>query len=139
MRTQRRCSCAAPAYAPTGTSGGKKGGSRSRDSVRIPAGGSAKDDWVPGSRFPANAGVSCSSEKCADSGQEDMNQIAEELLRKYLGLVHDMGCYTPSELSYRAAEALVGQRLEGRVVPQVIHYLPRRLSEGDLATGPGFG
>ena len=67
-----------------------------------------------------------------DSGEDDMNQIAEELLGKYLGLVHDMGCYTPSELPYRAAEALVGQRSEGHDVPSVIHYLPRRLSEGDL-------
>ena len=67
-----------------------------------------------------------------DSGQDDMNQIAEDLLGKYLGLVHDMGCYTTSELPYRASEALVGQRPEGSDVPQVIHYLPRRLSEGDL-------
>ena len=67
-----------------------------------------------------------------DSGQDDMNQIADDILGEYLSLVHDMGCYTPSELPNRAAKALVDQRLEACDVPQVIYYLPRRLSEGDL-------
>ncbi len=67
-----------------------------------------------------------------DAGQDNMNRIAEELLEKYLSLVHDMGCYTVSELPYKAAEALAKHWPEVRQVPHVIHYLPRRLSEGDL-------
>ena len=67
-----------------------------------------------------------------EAGQDSMNRIAEELLGQFLGLVHDMGCYTASELPYKAAEALAGRSQEGRSVPHVIHYLPRRLSEGDL-------
>ena len=74
-----------------------------------------------------------SDDESIDFGRDSMNQIAEELLGKYLSFVHDMGCYTASELPHKAADALRGHYWpEGRRVPHVIHYLPRRLSEGDL-------
>lgn len=67
-----------------------------------------------------------------DTGQDSMSQVAAGLLAKFLRLVHDMGCYTAPELPFKASEALSGNCLEVRSVPQVIHYLPRQLSEGDL-------
>ena len=61
-----------------------------------------------------------------------MNTLAERLLRDFLNLVHRRGYYTPAEVSEMAAEAVSGDYHAPRRLPQVIYYLPRRLSTGDL-------
>ena len=68
----------------------------------------------------------------ADSDGGEMNALAERLLKDFLELIHCRGYYTPAEVSGMAAEA-VSEGLHGsRELPQVIYYLPRRLSTGDL-------
>ena len=72
----------------------------------------------------------------ADDGainpQGEMNELAETLLEEYLVLVHRMGRYTAQELPVVAAGAVAGRDSSHRVLPHVIYYLPRRLSEGDV-------
>ena len=65
-------------------------------------------------------------------GPDDMRLLAESLFTDYLDLVHRRGYYTPAELSRLAAEAVEGHCLPESEIPNVIYYLPRRLSEGDL-------
>ena len=61
-----------------------------------------------------------------------MNTLAERLLKDFLDLVHGRGYYTPAEVSEMAAEAVSGDYHAPHRLPQVIYYLPRRLSTGDL-------
>ena len=61
-----------------------------------------------------------------------MNALAERLLRDFLDLVHRRGYYTAAEVSELAAEAVSGGHHVPRRLPQVIYYLPRRLSTGDI-------
>ena len=61
-----------------------------------------------------------------------INTLAERLLKDFLNLVHRRGYYTPAEVSEMAAEAVSGDYHAPRRLPQVIYYLPRRLSTGDL-------
>ena len=61
-----------------------------------------------------------------------MNALAERLLNDFLDLVHRKGYYTPAEVSEMAAEAVSDGYHAARRLPQVIYYLPRRLSTGDL-------
>ena len=62
----------------------------------------------------------------------EMNELAETLLEEYLELVHRMGRYTAQELPAVAAGAVAARDSSHRVLPHVIYYLPRRLSEGDV-------
>ena len=66
------------------------------------------------------------------SQQSDMNELAEALLQEYLDLVRRMGRYTSQELPFIAARAVVARGSGNHVIPHVIYYLPRRLSEGDF-------
>ena len=68
----------------------------------------------------------------AISQQGDMNELAETLLEEYLELVHRMGRYTSQELPVIAAGAVATRESGQQVLPHVIYYLPRRLSEGDF-------
>ena len=61
-----------------------------------------------------------------------MNALAERLLKDFLDLVNRKGYYTPAEVSEMAAEAVSDSHHAARRLPQVIYYLPRRLSTGDL-------
>ena len=61
-----------------------------------------------------------------------MNTLAERLLKDFLRLVHRRGYYTAAEVSEMAAEAVSKGHHASRRLPQVIYYLPRRLSTGDL-------
>lgn len=61
-----------------------------------------------------------------------MNALAERLLKEFLDLVNRRGYYTPAEVSETAAEAVSEGHHASRRLPQVIYYLPRRLSTGDL-------
>ena len=61
-----------------------------------------------------------------------MNTLAERLLKDFLDLVHRRGYYTPAEVSEMAAEAVSEGHHAPHRLPQVIYYLPRRLSTGDF-------
>ncbi len=67
-----------------------------------------------------------------DSDESETNALAERLLQDFLDLVHRKGYYTPAEISEMAARAVSEGHHEPSRLPQVIYYLPRRLSEGDL-------
>ena len=61
-----------------------------------------------------------------------MNTLAEHLLRDFLDLVQRRGYYTSAEVSEMAAEAVSKGHHAPHRLPQVIYYLPRRLSAGDI-------
>ncbi len=67
-----------------------------------------------------------------DGGGSETDALVERLLRDFLDMVHRRGYYTPAEISEMAAKAVSEGHHEPRRLPQVIYYLPRRLSEGDL-------
>ncbi len=67
-----------------------------------------------------------------DGDASDMNTLVERLLKEFLDLVHRRDYYTPAEVSEMAARAVSEGHHEPSRLPQVIYYLPRRLSEGDL-------
>ena len=66
------------------------------------------------------------------SQQGDMNELAETLLGEYFKLVQRMGRYTSQELPLIAARAVTAHGSGNRETPQVIYYLPRRMSDGDF-------
>ena len=69
----------------------------------------------------------------ADPGDGSaMNALAEHLLRDFLDLVHHRGYYTSAEVSEMASQTVSEGRHGPHGLPQVIYYLPRRLSTGDL-------
>ena len=72
------------------------------------------------------------ADESSDGDGSDMNTIAERLLKDFLDLTHRRGYYTPAEVSEMAAEAVSEGHRGPRELPQVIYYLPRRLSTGGL-------
>ena len=67
-----------------------------------------------------------------DGDGSDMNTLVERLLKEFLELIHRRDYYTPAEVSEMAVRAVSEGHHEPSRLPQVIYYLPRRLSEGDL-------
>ncbi len=69
----------------------------------------------------------------ADPGDGSaMNALAERLLKDFIDLVHRRGYYTPAEVSAMAAESVSESHNAPCRLPQVIYYLPRRLSTSDI-------
>ena len=68
----------------------------------------------------------------AEVSAYDMNAIAEKRYAAYHKLVDDRGYYLPPELPRMAADA-VALLPDARRLPNVIYYLPRRMSVGDIA------
>ena len=67
-----------------------------------------------------------------DNSPNDMNRMAEDLYRQYRQLLQGKGYAMPAEVAHQAAAA-VNARPDAARLPNVIYYLPRRMSAGDLA------
>ena len=65
------------------------------------------------------------------AGADGMNAIAEKLYPDYCDLVDGNGYYLPSKVPSFAATA-VALLPDARRLPNVIYYLPRQMSEGDI-------
>ena len=68
----------------------------------------------------------------ADANPNAMNLMAEDLYRQYRQLLDNQGYAMPAEVARQAAKA-VNARNDANRLPNVIYYLPRRMSAGDLA------
>ena len=68
----------------------------------------------------------------ADAPDNDMNRMAERLYAEYRQMLKGEGYAMPAEVAHTAADA-VDNRPDAARLPNVIYYLPRRMSAGDLA------
>ena len=68
----------------------------------------------------------------AEVSADGMNVVAEDLYDDYRNRVAERGYYLPPELPRMAADA-VALLPDARRLPNVIYYLPRRMSVGDIA------